>query len=70
MILLTKCEPLFEDGEATIKNANRGGGGNGRWRHGRRRQVGVPGDLLDIFFSVFATHTTVVSLRGDRAVPR
>ena len=53
MILLTKFEPLFEAGAATIKNSNRGGGGNGR------RQVGAPGDLLDIFFSVFATHTPV-----------
>ena len=70
MILITKFEPLFEAGAATIKNSNRGGGGNGRRRHGRRRQVGAPGDLLDIFFNVLATHTAVVSLRGDRTVPR
>ena len=70
MILLTKFEPLFEAGAATIKTLNRGGGGNGRRRHGRRRQVGAPGDLLDVFSSVFATHTAVVSLRGDPTVPR
>ena len=70
LILLTKFKPLFDSGAGPIKTLNRGGGGNGRRRQRRQRHVGATGDLLDIVFSVFATHTAVVSLRGDRAVPR